>query len=141
MTSNTKVTRTKKEYTYAVGRRRTAAARVRLFRGKGETTVNGLPIAKYFEGEIKKDIWAKPFRVIDGMDKFYATVKVQGGGVNGRVEAVAHAVAKALAKLDRENFRRLLKKAGLLTSDSRGRERRKVGTGGRARKQKQSPKR
>lgn len=134
-------TKTKKDYTYAVGRRKTASARARLFRGKGDSTVNGVLINKYFQGEVNKDVWAKPFRVVDGVDKFYATVKVAGGGVSARVEAVAHAIAKALAKLDKENFRRLLKTSGLLSSDSRVRERRKVGTGGRARKQKQSPKR
>jgi small subunit ribosomal protein S9 len=134
-------TKAKKDYTYSVGRRRTSSARVRLYRGKGETTVNGVAIAKYFQGEIKKDTWARPFRVVDGVDKFYATVRVDGGGVVGRLEATAHAIAKALAKLDKDSFRTVLKKAGLLTSDSRNRERRKVGTGGRARKQKQSPKR
>lgn len=134
-------TKTKKDYIYAVGRRKTASARVRLFRGKGETTVNNVSIAKYFQSEISKDTWAKPFRVVDGVDKFYATVKVVGGGITARVEAVAHAIAKALAKLDKENFRIALKKAGLLTSDSRNRERRKVGTGGKARRAKQSPKR
>lgn len=133
--------KTKRDYVYAVGRRKSASARVRLFRGKGETTVNGLPVAEYFSGDVNKDIWAKPFRVVDGLDKFYATVKVAGGGVAGRVEATAHGIARAFAKLDTENFRRLLKKAGLLKSDSRVRERRKTGTGGRARKQKQSPKR
>lgn len=134
-------TKTKKDYIYAVGRRKTASARVRLFRGKGETTVNGVSIAKYFTGDIHKDVWAKPFRVVDGVDKFYATVKVNGGGFNGRVDAVAHAIAKALAEIDKDNFRLLLKKAGLLRRDERVRERRKVGTGGKARRTKQSPKR
>jgi small subunit ribosomal protein S9 len=133
--------KTKKDYIYAVGRRKTATARVRLFRGKGESTVNGTPIEQYFPGEISKDIWAKPFRVIDGMDKFYVTAKVVGGGVKSRIEAVAHAIAKSLALLDKQNFRYPLKKAGLLRADSRVRERRKVNTGGKARRVKQSPKR
>jgi len=68
-------------------------------------------------------------------------VKVTGGGLKGQLDAATHAVAKALAKENREAFRTPLKKLGLLTRDSRIRERRKVGMGGKARRKKQSPKR
>lgn len=134
-------TKTKKDYIYAGGRRRTASARARIYRGKGENIVNGKPIEKYFPGIINKDIWAKPFRVLDVTEKYYATVKVAGGGVHGQLEAVAHAIAKALSKVEKENYRSPLKKAGLLTRDSRIRQRRMVGMGGKSRRQKQSPKR
>ena len=131
----------KPNYTYAVGRRRSASARVRLFRGKGDTTVNGKLISDYFPGPISEDLWSKPFRTADVTDKYYATVKVVGGGVMGQLDAVVHGIARAFAKLNRDEFRPVLKKAGLLTRDSRTRERRKIGTGGKARRAKQSPKR
>ena len=132
---------TKKDYTYATGKRKTASARVRVFKGKGENQVNGKSMEKYFPGPVFKDVWAKPFRMADVMDKYFATVKVRGGGMQSQVEAIAHGIAKALAKIDRDNFRPVLKKSGLLTRDARIRERRKVNTGGKARRVKQSPKR
>jgi len=73
--------------------------------------------------------------------KYYVTVKVVGGGKNGQLDAVVHGIARAFDKADREKFRPPLKRAGLLTRDARVRERRKVGTGGKARRKKQSPKR
>ena len=75
------------------------------------------------------------------MGKYYVTVKVVGGGKKGQLGATVHGIARALAKLDADTLRAPLKKAGLLTRDSRVRERRKVGTGGKARRKKQSPKR
>lgn len=130
----------KLNYIYAVGRRKTSSARVRLFKGKGETTVNGMPIAKYFPGLINKSVWSKPFNITETSDKYYTSIKVVGGGKDGQVKACAHGLARTLA-LAKEEFRPILKKAGLLTRDSRERERRMVGTGGKARRQKQSPKR
>ena len=131
----------KKDYVYAVGRRKSSSARVRLFKGKGESTVNGMPIAKYFEYFLSKKAWAKPFSILDVADNYYVTVKVVGGGKKGQLDAVIHGIARALAKESREKYRPLLKKAGLLTRDPRVRERRKIGTGGKARRKKQSPKR
>lgn len=135
------VRKKKKNYTYSVGRRRTASARVRLFRGKGENIVNDKPFGEYFAGTVNKVAWEKPFKITDTEGKYYTTVKVVGGGKNGQLGAVVHGVARALAKVDEEKFRPPLKKAGLLTRDARIRERRKVGTGGKARRKKQSPKR
>ncbi len=128
-------------YIYAVGRRRSASARVRLFKGKGKNLVNQQPIEKYFPGKINEEVWAKPFRLTETLGKYYVTVKVVGGGKNGQLGAVVHGIARALALANREKFRPPLKKAGLLTRDPRIRERRKVGTGGKARRKKQSPKR
>ncbi|OGM19178.1 30S ribosomal protein S9 [Candidatus Woesebacteria bacterium RIFCSPHIGHO2_01_FULL_38_10] len=128
-------------YIYAVGRRRTASARVRLFKGKGVSTVNGRPIEEYFPGAIPKDIWSKPFKVLDVFDKYFVSVKVVGGGKIGQLEAVAHGIAKTLSLLNRDKFRKPLKAVGLLTRDARIRERRKIGMGGKARREKQSPKR
>lgn len=131
----------KKDYVYAVGRRRTSVARVRLFRGKGESTVNGKKAAEYFVNLLDHEDIYKPFKITDTSGKYYFSIKVVGGGLNGQLGASVHAVAKAVASEDREKFRTALKKAGLLTRDSRIRERRKVNTGGKARRQKQSPKR
>lgn len=131
----------KLNYTYAVGRRKQASARARLFKGKGVTTVNSKPINDYFPGNINNETWSKPFKVIDQVDNYYLSLKVVGGGLKSQVEAVSHAIAKAFDKENREKYHTLLKKAGLLTRDSRVRERRKVGKGGKARREKQSPKR
>lgn len=128
-------------YAYAVGRRRSASARVRLFKGKGQNLVNEKPIGEYFPGVVAKAKWDRPFKLTDTTEKYFVTVKVIGGGKEGQLDAVTHATAKAFNALNREKFRQPLKKAGLLTRDSRIRERRKVGTGGKARRKKQSPKR
>jgi small subunit ribosomal protein S9 len=131
----------KQSYTHAVGRRKSASARVRLFKGKGESIVNGQPIEDYFAGPVNKVAWTRPFKVADVFNEYYVTAKVVGGGKNGQLGAVVHGISRALAEADREKFRPPLKKAGLLTRDARVRERRKVGTGGKARRKKQSPKR
>ena len=128
-------------YTYAVGRRRSASARIRLYRGKGENTVNGKLMSEYFPGNLNKDKWTKPFKITETTDKYYVSAKVVGGGKNGQLDAVVCGIARALAKEKEDKYRVPLKRAGLLTRDSRVRERRKVGTGGRARRKKQSPKR
>lgn len=131
----------KQNWTYAVGRRRSASARVRLFKGKGESAVNGMVIDKYFPGKILEDVYTKPFKATETSGKYYVTVKVVGGGKMGQLDAVVHGISRTLAKLDESKYKRPLRKLGLLTRDSRIRERRKVGMGGKARRKKQSPKR
>ncbi|MBI3443447.1 30S ribosomal protein S9 [Candidatus Woesebacteria bacterium] len=130
-----------KNYYYAVGRRKNASARVRLYKGKSESLINDEPISKYFPGEVARFFWSEPFDLTDTGEKYYITVKVAGGGKKGQLEAVVHGISRALAMANPAKFKLSLKKAGLLTRDARIRERRKVGTGGRARRQKQSPKR
>lgn len=132
---------TSKKYTYSIGRRKGATAIVRLFAGKGETTINDLPAEKYFPGVVNTHFWQRPFVLTDTLGKFYFTAKIKGSGKQSQVEALSLALARALQKLDREKNRTVLKKAGLLTVDARARERRKAGQMGRARKKKQSPKR
>ncbi|MCJ7805398.1 30S ribosomal protein S9 [Patescibacteria group bacterium] len=127
--------------TYAIGKRKNASARVRLFHGKGENIVNEMPIEKYFPGEINKTFWSKPFDLTETADKYYVTVRVFGGGLHAQLEAVVQGIAKALSLAKKEEFRPILKKAGLLTRDSRIRQRRMVGMGGKSRRMKQSPKR
>lgn len=131
----------KSKYVYAVGRRKEAAAQIRLFRGKVESIVNDLPISKYFSGKVTEVAYTKPFVVTDTVGKFYITAKVVGSGMAGQLGAVVHGTARALDKENCELYHSLLKKAGLLTRDPRVRERRKAGQMGKARKKKQSPKR
>lgn len=130
-----------KKYTFAVGRRKEAIARVRLFKGRGKTLVNSKPISEYFPGEVARVFYEKPFKLADVLGKYYATIRVSGGGIAGQLEAVIHGLSRSLSEFDRENFRPKLKKEGLLTRDARTRQRRMVGTGGKARRKKQSPKR
>ena len=132
----------KNTYTYALGRRKSAVATIKLFSGKsGESMVNGQKTDKYFAGEHNQILINKPFTVTSTSEKYYYLAKIVGGGKNGQLEALVLAIARALKKIDETNFRPLLRNAGLLTVDSRVRERRMVGTGGKARRQKQSPKR
>ena len=130
----------KTNYVYAVGRRKEAVARVRLFAGKGENTVNGVSIEKYFSGEIAKEVYLLPFRVIDAEKSFFVSAKVLGGGKESQLQAVSSGIAKTLAKA-KADFRSPLKKLGLLTRDARIRQRRMVGMGGKSRRKRQSPKR
>lgn len=129
------------KYVYATGKRRTSSARVRLYKGKGENTINEKKLQDYFPLAVQRFIWERPFKLTGTEGKYFVSVKVLGGGVVGQLEAVAHGIAKALSKADKDKYRPPLKKAGLLTRDSRIRERRKVGMGGKSRRKKQSPKR
>lgn len=138
----TKVKKTKQaNYVFAVGRRKSAVARVRLYKKKGELTVNDQPIDQYFPGTVNRFYYQRPLKLVESLGKYSATIKVVGGGANSQLEAVVHGLARAFNALDREKYRPILKKHGLLTRDPRVRERRKAGTGGKARRQKQSPKR
>lgn len=136
-----KKNKSKKKYFYAVGRRREATAVVKLYRGKEATLVNGLPVKEYFSGQEAELFLKKPFELTATTGKFYALIKTRGGGKNGQMEAAILAISRALEKVNREKYRPFLKTEGLLTVDSRTRERRKAGQMGRARKKKQSPKR
>ena len=139
----------KKDYISTVGRRKEAVARVRLYpkglpagrQGSGAITVNAKPIEEYFRGEASKVAYMQPLALTDTVNAVDITVKVEGGGQFGQLDAVVHGIARALEKYDKDKFRPTLKKAGLLTRDARTRERRKVGMGGKARRKKQSPKR
>lgn len=134
--------RTKKiDYSYGVGRRKASSARVRLYRGKGENTVNGMAAEKYFPGEIAKKSLAKPMGATETSDKYYFSAKVSGGGKEAQLSAVVLGLARSLVKVSSEKNRVPLKKLGLLARDSRIRQRRMVGMGGKSRRKKQSPKR
>jgi small subunit ribosomal protein S9 len=109
---------------------------------KGDILVNGKAIAHYFPGEVFKHAYTEPLRITNAHQNNYTfTIKVVGGGPAGQLKAVIAGIANALNKLDKDKFRPILKKKGFLTRDARIRERRSVGTGGKARRTKQSPKR
>lgn len=129
-----------KKYIYAVGRRKSSIATIKLFSGKGEYLINNISIDKYFPQKIAKIIYEKPFKVTDTLGKYFFQAKITGGGKIGQVSALSLAISRALVKIN-DNFKTDLRKAGLLTVDSRIRERRMIGTGGKSRRQKQSPRR
>ena len=120
------------------GRRKTAIARVSLQPGEGRITINDKPALQYLGRRTLELVVMTPFRVVD-TKRFDASVKVIGGGKSGQAGAVAHGVARALLENDPE-LRGTLKKAGLLTRDSREKERKKPGLK-RARKAPQYTKR
>lgn len=131
----------KKPVAKTIGARKRATARVWLYKGKGETMINDQPFGKYSPFSLKQSRLEEPFLVTNTRDKYYATVKVAGGGKSAQVEAVAHGLARALDKADRGKYHSLLKEADLLTRDPREKERRKPGTARKARAKRQSPKR
>lgn len=128
-------------YTKGLGRRKTSSAVVRLIKGSGESTVNGKKVSDYFPGAASKVIVEKPLVISELLGKYFFTAKVVGGGKRSQLSAVSNGISRALNSLSPEKYRKPLKKLGLLTRDSRARLRRMVGTGGKARRQKQSPKR
>lgn len=131
----------KTDFIYAVGRRKTASARIRLYQKKGQILVNDIPIEQYFPLKIHESKYMEPFRLTNSQERYSASVKVKGSGKYGQLGAVVHGFARALAIVDTKEFRPILKKHGLLTRDPRMKERRKPGLAQSARAKKQSPKR
>ena len=114
-------------YFYGLGRGKSATARVRLYKGKGTVTINDKPAADYLDGN--KTLLAEitdPLALVNKQKDFDVTVRVQGGGVAGQVDAIKLAIAKALTTAH-SDLRSTLKKAELLKRDSREKERKKYG--------------
>ena len=126
-------------YFYGVGRRKTAVARVRLFPGGGAIIINGTPYEELFRRFEHRRAIVEPLLVTESLDKYNAVVKVEGGGISGQSGAISHGIARALVKAD-ESVKPVLRQNGLLTRDSRVKERKKVGLK-RARKAPQYTKR
>jgi small subunit ribosomal protein S9 len=117
----------KERYFRAIGRRKTATARVRLFpKGKGEILINDKALDVYFPNSFLQGVVRAPLEIAKSLNKFKITAIVKGGGKNAQAEALRHGIARALvdfnAKLKKE-----LKKAGFLKRDPRMRERKKFG--------------
>jgi len=115
---------------YATGKRKTAVARVWLTPGSGQVLVNNLSMTDYFGNLVdthqKVEI---PFRLTDTIEKYNVSASLKGGGKSAQADALRHGISKALLEVDPE-FRLSLKKAGLLTRDSRVKERKKYGKKG-----------
>jgi small subunit ribosomal protein S9 len=110
----------------AVGRRKCAAARVRISRGSGNITVNGRDFKKYFSHFSLQEAVLAPLKAV-GKDKdLDVSIKVVGGGIKGQADAVKHGIARALVKWN-EDFRKSFKTIGMLTRDARVKERKKFG--------------
>ncbi|MCI5166597.1 MAG: 30S ribosomal protein S9 [Candidatus Electrothrix sp. GM3_4] len=121
------------EQTYATGKRKSAVARVWITPGSGNIVVNQLSTDGYFGNIFFEQKIEKPFAVTETAETFDVKATVQGGGKSAQVDALVHGISKALQDVNPE-FRDSLKKAGLLTRDSRIKERKKYGQrGARAR--------
>lgn len=142
-------------YYEAVGRRKRSVARVRLYLIKksaevlvgklkiktGEIFINGKSVDETSFKAYKKMFLSLPLILTKNENRFAISIIVKGGGTTGQLDAMVHGIARALLIVDNETYRPLLKVNGLLTRDPRKKETRKVGTGGKARRMKQSPKR
>jgi len=130
----------KDSYFYAIGRRKSSTARVRLSGGKGSLTINDKPASDYFAGSTYLlGVLAQPFTALELENKYDITARVSGGGHEGQAEAVRLGIAKALSLMN-EDLKGTLKRADLLSRDPRDKERKKFGFKG-ARKKRQFTKR
>jgi len=144
------------KYVEAIGRRRTATARVRLYDvedkrkivklwdyklSPGVILVDKKPASDTFPSLVENNILMLPFRMTKTLHKYAVTAQASGSGLKGQLDAIVHGISRALDKINSEEYRPLLKKQGLLTRDPRARERRKAGLAQSARAKKQSPKR
>ena len=127
------------KYTYATGKRKTSVARVRLYKGTGKITVNGKDVAEHLPVATLVENIKKPLVLTGNKKAFDITVLVSGGGISSQSDAIRHGVSRALVEID-ENNKVVLKKNGLMTRDSRVKERKKFGLK-RARKAPQFSKR
>lgn len=118
-----------KPYFYGTGRRKSSVARVRVYNGTGNITINDRPIDDYFGLETLKLLVRQPVNLTGTTDKFDIVCRVSGGGVTGQAGAIRHGLARALLQVD-ESMRPILKKAGFLTRDPRMKERKKYGLKG-----------
>ena len=116
----------KVKYYYGTGRRKHSVARVRIYPGSGNVTINGRSIDDYFGLETLKLIVRQPMALTETLGKFDIVCTVAGGGVTGQAGAIRHGLSRALLLFNPE-LRATLKSAGLLTRDPRMKERKKYG--------------
>lgn len=129
----------KGKYNGAVGRRKEAVARVRIYAGSGQVLINGKDYTVYYTNETQREAIYAPLKLLGLEKKFDVSAVVSGGGKNGQLDAICHGISRALLKSD-EGYRTTLKKSGFLTRDPRAKERKKYGLK-RARKAPQFSKR
>ncbi len=117
----------KEPFFYGTGRRKSSVARVRLYKGNGNVTINDRSIDDYFGLETLKLIVRQPMEATNTTEKFDVVCRVSGGGFTGQAGAIRHGIARALLQFDNDALRPILKKAGFLTRDPRMKERKKYG--------------
>jgi len=110
----------------ALGRRKTAVARVYLTKGKGVITVNNKKAKEVFPTDVLQSKLVQPFALTDTLGKYNVSVNVNGGGINGQVEAIRLGISRALVEIQEDN-KVALKEEGLMTRDPRMVERKKPG--------------
>lgn len=139
--SKKSVQKLKKEHLkVSVGRRKRASATATLAQGSGEFLINNFTLEKFFPNALQKSRLSRPLVVTDSVGKYDINLHIAGGGKSGQLDACTLAIARALVEKN-PDFRPILRKNNLLTRDPREKQRRQVGTGGKSRRQKQSPKR
>ena len=116
----------KQTYFHGTGRRKTAVAQVRLLPGNGAIIINGVPYEELLPRLEHRQAILQPLLVTDSVGKYNAIVKVAGGGISGQSGAISHGIARALVRAD-ESLKPILRRYGLVTRDSRVKERKKVG--------------
>ena len=129
----------KKDEIWATGKRKSAVARVRMSPGTGQFKVNGKKIEDYFPSDAVIGFLKQPLAVTDSLKSVDINANIKGGGLVGQAGALRHGIARALLKYD-ETLKSVLKNCGMLTRDSRVKERKKPGQPG-ARKRFQFSKR
>lgn len=110
----------------AIGRRKSAIARIYVSEGKGGITINKKELAEYFPSEILQFVVKQPLNKIGVIENYDIKVNLDGGGIKGQAEALRLAIARALVKINEEN-KPVLKAEGFLTRDAREVERKKPG--------------
>lgn len=122
----TKKADAEKKFIYATGKRKSSIARVRITPGTGKITINKKDLNDFYSLETLKAVVMKPINVANLAEKYDVIATVKGGGFSSQAGAVAHGIAKALATTS-EEAKTVIKRNGLLTRDSRVKERRKYG--------------
>ncbi len=118
----------------ALGRRKSAVARVYVVPGEGKITINGRDVNEYFKEDSLRYIVNQPFEVTGTAAQFDVKANLDGGGVKGQAEALRLGIARALCEIDKDAYRTALKSAGFLTRDAREVERKKPGQPGARRR-------
>ena len=118
----------------ALGRRKSAVARVYVVPGKGDITINGRELNDYFKEDTLRYIVNQPFEVTGTTAQFDVKANLDGGGIKGQAEALRLGISRALCEVDKEAYRPALKAAGFLTRDAREVERKKPGQPGARRR-------
>ena len=122
------------EQKHALGRRKSAVARVYVVAGTGKIVINDRELSEYFPQETLRYIVNQPLEVTGAAGQFDIKVTLVGGGTTGQAEAVRLGIARALCEVDKEAYRPALKAAGFLTRDAREVERKKPGQPGARRR-------